>query len=422
MIRDTAAQDVPHSAAPRARRWWWVLILLVLVAAGAFILPRITVWASAERSVAGDRLRTAVVERDELIRDISVQGQIVAAVSPTLYAPASGTVSFTIQAGADVTEGQPLAVVESPELTNRLEQERAGLNGIETSLARSGIDARTRKLAQRRVIDDATVALTAADREYRRAQAAQQVNAISAIDYERSGDELERARLAHEHALAEAELLDDLLAFERDQLQADVARQMLVVQDLERQVARLELSSPVTGMVGNLLVAERAFVNANEPLMSVVDLSAFEVEVRIPESYARSLSMAMPATVRWGQNDYAGELVAISPEISDRLVTARIRFLEAPPESIRQNQRVAATILLERKPDTLLVPRGPFFDAEGGRFVYVIDGQQAVRRPIVTGSIGTGQIEILDGLSPGERIVISDTSGFDRAETVLVQN
>ncbi|MGB0514018.1 MAG: FAD-dependent protein, partial [Wenzhouxiangellaceae bacterium] len=55
--------------------------MLVLVAAGAFILPRITVWASAERSVAGDRLRTAVVERDELIRDISVQGQIVAAVA-----------------------------------------------------------------------------------------------------------------------------------------------------------------------------------------------------------------------------------------------------------------------------------------------------------------------------------------------------
>ena len=422
MIRDTAAQDVPHSAAPRARRWLWIPALLVLVAAGVFILPRITVWASAERSVASDRLRTAAVERDELIRDISVQGQIVAAVSPTLYAPASGTVSFTIQAGADVTEGQSLAVLDSPELTNPLEQERAVLNGIETSLSRSGIDARTRKLAQRRVIDEARVALTAADREYRRAQAAQQVNAISAIDYERSGDELERAQLAHEHALAEAELLDDLLAFERDQLQADVARQTLVVRDLERQVARLELRSPVTGMVGNLLVAERAFVNANEPLMSVVDLSAFEVEVRIPESYARSLSLAMPATVRWGQSDYAGELVAISPEISDRQVTARIRFLEAPPESIRQNQRVAATILLERKPDTLLVPRGPFFDAEGGRFVYVIEGQQAVRRPIVTGSIGTGQIEILDGLNPGERIVISDTRGFNGAETVLIQN
>jgi HlyD family secretion protein len=343
-------------------------------------------------------------------------------VSPTLYAPAAGTVTFTIQAGADVIEGQRLAVVDSPELTNRLAQERAVMEGIETSLARSGIDARTRKLAQRRVIDEALVALTAADRERRRAQSARQVNAISEIDYERTDDELERARLVHEHALAEAELLDDLLAFENDQLRTDVARQRLVVEDLERQVARLELISPVTGMVGNLLVADRAFVSANEALMSVVDLSAFEVEVRIPESYARDLSLAMPATVRWGQTDYAGELVAISPEISERQVTARIRFLEAPPQSIRQNQRVAATILLERKPDTLLVPRGPFFDAEGGRFVYVVVGQQALRRPVVTGSIGTGQIEILDGLNPGERIVISDTSGFEQADTVLIQN
>ncbi len=422
MIRDTAAQDVPRSAAPAGRRWMWISLPLVIVAAGAFILPKISVWASAERSVASERLRTAVVKRDELVRDVSVQGQIVAAVSPTLYAPAEGTVAFSVQAGAKVSAGQTLARVDSPELTNRLAQERAILDGIETSLARSGIDARTRQLAQRRVIDEANVALTAADREFRRSQAAQAANAISAIDYERAGDELERARLVHEHAQAEATLLEDLLAFERDQLQADVARQRLVVKDLERQVAQLELVSPVTGVVGNLLVAERAFVAANEALMSVVDLSAFEVEVRVPESYARSLSLTLPATVRWGQNDYAGELVAISPEISERQVTARIRFLDAPPQSIRQNQRVAATIMLERKPNTLLVQRGPFFDAEGGRFVYVIDGEQAVRRPIVSGSIGTGQIEILDGLAAGERIVISDTTPFDGAAVVLIQD
>lgn len=421
MIRDTAAQDSPRTA-PTKRRWVFIPVALILVAACAFLIPKLMAWASAERSVAGERLRTALVERNELVRDISVQGQIVAAVSPTLYAPAAGTVSFAVQAGASVDEGQRMAVVDSPELTNQLAQERAVLDGLETALARSAIDARTRKLAQQRLIDEAKVALTAADREQRRAQAAQEVNAISAIDYERSGDELERAQLAHAHALAEAELLEDLLSFERDQLQADVARQALVVADLERQVAQLELTSPVTGMVGNLLVSERAFVAANEALMSVVDLSAFEVEVRVPESYARSLSLAQPATVRWGQNDYAGELVAISPEISERQVTARIRFMEEPPQSIRQNQRVAATIMLERKPDTLLVQRGPFFDSEGGRFAYVVEGQQAVRRAIVTGSTGTGQIEILDGLEAGERIVISDTSSFNNAETVLIQN
>ena len=421
MIRDTAAQDAPLTATTN-RRWPWIAVLVAIVILSIFLIPKLMAWASAERSVSSERLRMALVERSELIRDISVQGQIVAAVSPTLYAPAAGTVSFSVQAGASVTEGQRIAMVESPELTNRLEQEQAVLEGIETSLARSGIDARTRKLAQQRVIDDANVALTAADREHRRALAAQQVHAISAIDFERTGDELERARLAHAHALAEADLLDDLLSFEREQLQADVARQRLVVEDLERQVDRLELTSPVTGMVGNLLVAERAFVTANEALMSVVDLSAFEVEVRVPESSAQSLSLTQPATVRWGQSDFAGELVAISPEVADRLVTARIRFLDEPPQSIRQNQRVAATILLERKPDTLLVPRGPFFDAEGGRFAYVVEGQQAVRRAIVTGSIGTGQIEILSGLEAGERIVISDTSGFDSAATVLIQN
>lgn len=108
-IRDTAAQDRVLVADPRDRRKRLLrnggLAAIALVAA-ALLLPRLLDTLSATRSVSADRLRIATVERGLLVRDLAVQGRIVAAVSPTLYAPAAGTVGFLVQPGDEVELGR----------------------------------------------------------------------------------------------------------------------------------------------------------------------------------------------------------------------------------------------------------------------------------------------------------------------------
>src|SRR5688500_9914631 len=101
MIRDTSGQDrvlAPPPADPRRRhlRIAGGVALAVLV---ALTVPTLGRWLGAGQSVSGERLRTAEVRRGTLVRDVSVQGRMVAAVSPTLYAPASGTVTLKVQAG-----------------------------------------------------------------------------------------------------------------------------------------------------------------------------------------------------------------------------------------------------------------------------------------------------------------------------------
>ena len=101
-------------------------MLVVLVAAWV-IVPAAKRWASASVTVSTDRLRVATVLRGDLTRDVSVQGRVIAAVSPTLYAPAPGTITLAVDAGAAVEEGQVLATIASPALTNDLEQAQATL-------------------------------------------------------------------------------------------------------------------------------------------------------------------------------------------------------------------------------------------------------------------------------------------------------
>ena len=103
-------------------------------------------------------------------------------------------------------------------------------------------------------------------------------------------------------------------------------------------------------------------------------------------------------------------------------VTTRVRFSEGAPANMRQNQRVAARILLDGKAGVLMVDRGPFLESGGGRITYVVDGDLAHRRRIRTGLVSVGRVEILSGLEPGEQIVVSNLDAFADADTVYLSD
>jgi HlyD family secretion protein len=117
-----------------------------------------------------------------------------------------------------------------------------------------------------------------------------------------------------------------------------------------------------------------------------------------------------------------GKISAISPEVVNSQVLARVRFDGEQPAGLRQNQRVSARVLFEEKPDVLMLARGPFIEAQGGRHVYVMDGDIAVRTPISLGATSVSAVEILDGLKPGDRVVIAGTDNFQDAERVAINH
>src|SRR5690606_34108653 len=103
------------------------------------------------------------------------------------------------------------------------------------------------------------------------------------------------------------------------------------VAELQRQVDALTLRAPFDGQVGQVQVAQRANVAINAPVLGVVDLSKFEVEIRVPESFARDLAIGMPAQLGNAGRTFAGEVSAVSPEVVNGEVTARIRFKDGQP-------------------------------------------------------------------------------------------
>ena len=420
-IRDTAGQDqvLGRPARRLPRHWPWLALGgVALVAAIGWVALG---WTGGGRSYDAARIRIAEVRRGDLVRDLSADGRVIAANSPTLYAIAAGTVALQVVAGDKVGKGQALAVIDSPELRSKLVQEESTLAGMEAEASRAALDAQITRANAKRALDQAMVERTAAMRDLERYQRAFDGGAVPQNDLARAKDDMTKAEIGMAAARQAFALQSQGAGLDARNKQLLVERQRAVVAEQRRQVDALTLRAPFDGQVGQVQVPQGTQVATNGPVLSVVDLSRFEVEIKVPESFARDLGIGMPAQITSNGTGYAGEIAAVSPEVVNGEVTARVRFADGKqPPGLRQNQRLSVRIVMDTRKDVLMVERGPFVEQDGGRFAYVMDGGSAVRRPIQAGATSLDAVEIVSGLKAGDRVVVAGTDQFDNADRVRI--
>ncbi len=420
MIRDTSHQDAVLTPAPvhkLKRRALWVGGACAPLAVSVAVLGA---WSSSEHSVSAVRLRIADVTRGTLVRDASVNGRIVAAVSPTLYSTAPSTVNLKVAAGDTVRKGDVLAVLESPDLTDELKRETSSYEQLKAEVARQQILARKQKLLAKREADTAEIDRLSAQRTLERYESVAQVGVIAKIDYQRAKDALSSAEIRANHASQAATLEGDDVQLALKTKINELERQRLSLANAQRRVDELTVRAPVDGFIGTLNVQNRMVVAANAPLMTLVDLSKLEVEVEVPETYVTDIGLGMNAEITLPSGKATGKLSALSPEVVRNQVLARVRFDGEQPTGLRQSQRVTARLLIEERPNVLMLPRGPFVESEGGRHAYVVQDGIAVRTPVQLGATSISAVEILSGLKPGDKVVIAGTDTFNNAARVSI--
>ena len=414
-IRDTSAQDVTLDPAPLARKRRFVVVGLAALGLTLAIALAMLIrsWLSTSLVVPRERLRIATVTRGAFVRDVSAQGTVVVADSPTLFSSAVGTVTFLVKAGDAVKEGQSLAMVDSPSLRSEYAREQAALDALRVGFERSSIEARRQLLAEKQATDLANTHIRATERELERAQAAWDQGVIPKRDLDRAQDERDDARLTYDHAVANTKLQEESLDFDLKTRRVEIERQRLTVKELQRRVDALSVKSPVQGMVGSLAVNQKSAVTENAPLLTVVDLSALEVEFRVSESYAADLTPDMKSQIEYGGRKYDGLVTSISPEVQNSEVKGRLRFADKLPPGVRQNQRVNVRIVLDQRPDVLKLERGAFVDA--GSYAYVVEGDTARKRGVTLGAMSVGEVEIVSGLKEGESVIVSSVADLAAA-------
>jgi HlyD family secretion protein len=190
---------------------------------------------------------------------------------------------------------------------------------------------------------------------------------------------------------------------------------------LKERVAQLTVLSPVEGLVANLAQPQKSRVPANAPLVTVVDLSAFEIEFQVAESYAGDIKAGMGAEITLEGRTVPGTVTAISPEVRQNQVIGRVKFRGQQPPGLRQNERAAVRIVLDERDSVLKFERGSYIDA-ASRALYLVHGNRAQRVPVVLGAASVSEIEVIRGLTAGDTIIISDMRDSNQASEVAIAN
>lgn len=403
----------------RRRRTYIAAGLLVAATAAGVLVTMVLHLAGTAKSVDRSQLTIATVTRGTFTREVAADGQVVAAVSPTLYATATGTVTLKVHAGDAVNKGETLAVLDSPALTASLTQEEATLESDRLDWQHAQLEAQSKLAQLQQLYEQAKVDDATAQRTLDRSREAYKLGSYTELQMLKAEDDLRKA----EFSLAGAKLNYDQQPrqnrFDIGSKRALLDRQQALVADLQRQVAALQIGSPVAGRVGSVQVADRATVAKDVALLTVIDLSALEVQIQVPESLVRDLAPGMAADIEGDGRHWRGGVSAISPQVVDGQVVTRVRFTGDKPEGLRQNQRMSVSILIDRRENVLTIDRGTFMDQDSG-FAYVVHGNIAQRQPVRLGAASIEKVQILGGLSVGEQVVVSGADAFNGAERVVM--
>lgn len=419
MIADTQGQDETVTVKKKKLNIKSIALFSLLVPVLYFISPLLAQWYNAIPSVKLDSVQTAKVTKGDLIRDVAVNGKVVAAHAPQLYNTEQGQVTFTANPGEQVVQGQVVAIVESPELVALIKQQTTALEQLKINNKREELKNKESLLNLESQLNSAISAQNVAKREQQRAQQSYQKQVLSEVDWMKSNDQLEDANRNYVHAQKRVALATESLSFENKHRDYQLQQQQLVLDELLRRQQDLNIKAPVTGVVGNWLVAQKSKLGLNTPIMSIVDLSEYEAELNVPEFYADDIKLGLAVSMKIGGYQITGKIIAISPEINGNQVQVRAQLIMNDDIQLRQNQRLNARIELEKKTDVLMVKKGPFLASLGGKQAYLLgESNTAKKVSINVGAISVEQIELINGVSAGDTLIISDYQEYQHANEI----
>lgn len=245
-----------------------------------------------------------------------------------------------------------------------------------------------------------------------------------------TGDRIRQAELAYSTAQLELEQLHKQLANERKahsaayrskQLEGSISRRNL--ESMQRTLDDARVKAPLKGIVTWLNKDLGTSIGAGEKLAVVSDLSHFKVEGEIPESTSGKLSVGSPVNVRINRNTVRGHVATLSPQSKNGMVQFTVFLDDDSDKRLRSGLHTDLNVVYDVRNDVIRIPSGTYFQGPGNYnlFVRTTDGDRLERRAVTLGDSNFDFVEVKSGVKPGEEVVISDMSNYQKYKSLKIK-
>ncbi len=409
-----ARMDRPVRRKPR--RWWAAAMLGMLAVVGALLASR-WLFPEAGRSlrVGAEQVSIATVARGVFEDFIPVRARVVPRSTVFLDAVEGGRVeAVLVEDGAMVEEGQVLVRLSNAQLQLDVIAREAEVTQQLNNLDTLRLQLAQNRLAHRRTLIDVDYQIRRLSRLAEDGERMIGDGYVSQRELDDAREELDYQRALRTVTL-EAQATDESLQEAQLKQLTDAAEQLRANLRLAREnLANLEVRAPIAGQLTAFDIEVGQSLARGERIGHIDDPERYKLTALIDEFYLARVDIALPASTEVGGEQLDLRVTKIYPQVSNGQFEVDLSLTGEAPSQVRRGQTLQTRLQLGDPSEAVLIPNGAYYQDTGGNWVFVVagDGQAAVRRPVRLGRRNARQIEVLDGLQPGERVIVSPYTGF----------
>jgi len=382
-----------------------------------------------------DRTSTYRVEKDKLIIEtvtenvfndyITVPGTVEPISTIFLDAQEGGRVEeILIEEGSMVREGDIILKLSNPDLYLNILDSEAQLAEKENFLRNTQIAMEQDRLQIKRELLNLKYDIERKKRNYDQNRMLMKDSLISVEEFIRSKEDLDMA-IQSEELFVERQKQDSVFrSVQVDNLKNNLDNMRKNLALVRYRMENLNVRATVDGQLGLLVPEIGQSISRGANMGQINVLTSFKVTAQIDEHYIDRIRTGLTATLDRQGNAFNLAVRRVYPEVRNGTFKIDMVFADTIPENIRTGQTYYTSLQLGQPKTAILVPIGGFFQETGGQWIYVVDPSEsyATRRDISTGRKNPKYYEILEGLQPGEKVIISGYETFGKNEKLVFKN
>jgi multidrug resistance efflux pump len=321
--------------------------------------------------------------------------------------------------GTDVSAGDPIMRLSNPDVDMQLLQAQQQLSAAHANLVQLRSNLRMQELQQRAATATVRADYLEAERIHRinRQLFDENPDLVARADLDRSRESVEALRLRLE---TEEERLEVIGSTSQEQVSAQeeqITRLADLVRFSQERIGSMQVTAPVSGVLAQLDIPlqEGQWVQSGQALSRVVVPGRLKAEIRIPQTQAQDIAVGQDAMIDTRTDTIQGRVVRIDPAVRSGTVTIDVALPPDLPPSARPDLTVDGNVVVERLDDVIHMGRPTFGQAnqQMSLFKVVEGGRFAERVTVRLGASSVNDVEVREGLSPGDIVILSDMSQWD---------
>ena len=374
--------------------------------------------------VDGGTLVTGEVRRGEFNDYIRLSGQVQPMTTVQISPTEGGTVQKIVaEEGSRVNAGDVLVVLSNENLDMQILNSEAELAEKENILRNTMISMEQQKLSLRQDKLSLQIEVRRAKRAYEQNKTLYEEKLTARETYLKAAEDYELAK--DKLALVEDRERQDSLyrSTQISQMHESLENMRINMGMIRRRKENLAVKAPISGELGLLDVELGQSVSPGAKIGQINDMDSYKIEAQIDEHYIDRILPGLEATFERQNEKYSAVIRKVYPEVRDGKFKADFRFSGQQPDNIRAGQTYYLNLQLGQPADALMIPRGPFYQHTGGKWIYVVnaEGTKAVKRSVRLGRQNPQYYEVLEGLEPGEKVIVSGYDSFGEKDELIIK-